>query len=339
MVVNSRHAVFRCDASAAIGTGHVMRCLTLADELKTRGWTCKFWSDPESAIVVPALERSGHHILTALPPICDILVVDHYGLDAAFESSCRPAIQNIAVIDDLANRPHDCDLLMDQTYGRNTADYKSLVPAHCKILAGSNYALLRPQFATVREKSLQRRRRGGLQRVLVSAGGMNTNNITTHILEDIAHFKTAPLIIDVVLGHKAEHMNSVRGAINFIANETPHKVLLHTDVADMAKTMAFADLAIGSGGTTSWERCCVGLPSLIIEIADNQKIIARNLHRAGAAINFGWYEKIAPNTLSQAIADFIAKPENLVTMSMNAAKVCDGKGTQRMAEAIEYAVS
>src|SRR5262249_18815445 len=158
----------------SIGGGHIARCLALADELAERGHGCVFAVSAETAATMPSLAASGHDIealsagttadlepsllAASWPQGCALLVVHHYGRDARFESACCPWAERILVIDDLADRPHDCDLLLDSTLGRAPADYASLCPKTCRMLLGPAYALLRPEFAAARSESLARRR-------------------------------------------------------------------------------------------------------------------------------------------------------------------------------------
>lgn len=336
--MSAKLAVFRCDASYAMGTGHVVRCLTLADELSRRGWACAFWTDAETREMASALIQNGHRIVGQWNERADILIADHYGLDTVFEKKCRTWASRILVIDDLANRLHDCDVLMDQTFGRPSGDYKKLVPEDCRILTGPEYALLRPQFSAAREKSLARRATGRLERIMVSAGGANTHNITSRILDDLSRFSSAPLAIDVVLGKAAAHIDTVRGFVNHINDDTRHEAVFHVGVDDMAALMAKADLAVGAAGTSSWERCCLGLPTVMIELAENQKTIAANLRDARAALNLGWHADLSGDVICRAVTEFYHHPEKLVSMSVNAAKICDGRGVGRLAGVIENVV-
>lgn len=312
-----------------------MRCLTLADELTTHGWQCVFWTGPETAAAAPALVQAGYRIVQEWNEPATLLVVDHYGLDAVFETRCRAWAKKILVIDDLADRKHDCDILVDQTFGRSGGDYHTLVPAGCQILTGADYALLRTQFAEARPESLRGRAEGKLTRVIVSMGATNLHNITATVLEGLGGFRGASLMIDVVTGKNASHMDELRAEIQRLDNETQHEVSLHMGVTDMAALMARADLAIGAGGTTSWERCCLGVPSIVIELADNQKTIAANLAKAGAVLNLGNYENVSPAAIAEAVGCFSTASEKLVEMSVNAARICDGQGVQRLVEAVE----
>lgn len=318
-----RIAVFRADALPQIGAGHVMRCLTLADALAARGWRCSFLCRPGAAQVVPALAR---YPLTEaedaddparLAP-ADLLVVDHYRLDAAYESACRPHVGRILVLDDLADRPHACDLLMDQTLGRAAGDYAPLVPPHCRVLAGSVYALLRRDFPRLRAASLGRPREQ-LRRLAVSLGGTDPDNVTMRIL---AALHGLGLEVEVVMGGAAPHLEAVRQAVAALPGAR-----LHVNVADMAGLLAGVDAVIGAAGTSAWERCCLGIPTIVVILADNQRLIARNLAQAGAAL------VVEPDGVAAALTA-LRRPGTLARLSAAAAEVCDGEGAERVCDAI-----
>jgi len=321
-------AYFRTDASAAIGSGHVMRCLTLADALADAGWRCTFLSSEDSARAVPALSAGRHDILPADHKLeaADILIVDHYGLDAGYEGAARSWAERILVIDDLADRKHDCDVLVDMTYGRDAADYQRLVPEFCSILTGADYALLRPQFLDARGQALERRAAANsVQRILVSLGSTNIHNITGRVIDLLSGYRDQVFDVDVIIGSRAPHLDDVKRSIE----SSPHHIDLKTDVSDMAALMAGADLAIGAGGTTSWERCCLGLPSLAVVIADNQEKIAAELAAAGALLNLGWHESLDEESFVNALKELCNAPEKLASMSAKAAAICDGRGADR----------
>ena len=326
-------ALFRCDASAKIGGGHVMRCLTLANELAGRGWECLFACNEEAAAIIPALASSKYQRIAPDEwRHTGLLVVDHYGLDVAYEKLCRPRAKKILVIDDLADRPHDCDILMDQTYGRLAADYSGLVPPHCAVLTGTQYALLRPQFATLRVVGLQQRaaRKGKLERLLLSFGSGNPDNVTGLVLAALERVPER-LEIVTVLGRRAPHASTVAAQIAALQRKTPHTVTLHLGVDDMAGLMARADLSIGAGGTTSWERCCLGLPAMVIELADNQGKIAQELEKAGAIVFLGHKNQWDDDVFLERLRSLQDQPQALRKMAEIAASVCDGKGAGRLA--------
>ena len=312
--------LFRCDATLTMGTGHVMRCLTLADEMVGRGAECVFVSAPGTQELVPALPYP-IQAPEKLPFGAALAVIDHYGLDAAYEALVRSQTRAVMAIDDLPNRRHHCDLLLDQTHGREAAEYCDLVPHNSKVLTGSAYALLRPQFALARSASLARRD-GALRRLLVSLGGTDSDNITGQVLSAISQSGLA-LAVDVVMGAKAPHLDSVRTQAAAMAEA---RVLV--GVADMAGLMAEADLAIGAAGTTTWERCCLGLPALMLVIADNQKDIARLVTGSGAAL------AATPATISGQLQSLATQPQALQSLSQAAAQLCDGRGAARIADAL-----
>lgn len=265
---NPKYAIFRFEASNAVGAGHAIRSGVLADALVAQGWTVDMVTSAETVAFIKALSRFTRIDPDAFyrdPLPCDLLVVDNYDLDAAYEKHFRSTSKKIMVIDDLVNRPHDCDVLLDQTYKRNPDDYKPLVPAHCTVLAGTSYALLRSEFAQLRPKALEKRRNtSDVNRILISMGGCDSQNFTLRALELIkeAGFLGA---IDVVLGFQAPNEGAVRTYIKSLPNECT----LHVN-ADMPTLMYNADFAIGAAGSSIWERCCLGLPQYLFQVADNQ---------------------------------------------------------------------
>lgn len=322
----SPKAIFRCDASPEIGGGHVLRCLTLADALKEKGYLCAFASDPATAAYMPLIKQKGYALTQDGENNTDLLIVDHYGLDAEYEKNHRPK-KRVIVIDDLANRKHDCDILIDQTLNRDPLDYKNLVSENCRVLAGTEYALLRPQFSSARENSLKRRDalNGKVERIFVFTSSMDKDDIAGKIISALSGYGRK-LSIDIVLGGRALYLENVRN----LTAASRHALTVHTDIDDMAGMMAAADIAIGAGGTTSWERCCMGLPALVFEIADNQKTIISNLGKAGAVRDLGGIADINEETLCPALKDLDDNPQKVVEMSKAARTICDGQGTHRV---------
>ncbi len=306
-----------------------MRCLALADGLARAGWCCRFWVAPGTLETVPALARSDHEVVSESAPHqhVQLLVVDHYGLDAAFEAACRPWARHILAIDDLADRWHDCDMLLDQTLGRTVADYRELTPSHCIQLLGPQHALLRPDFARLRRESLARRH-GNVERILVSLGGSDPRDMTGLALDALerAGFDAA---VDVVLGSASPNCAAVASRLQ----DRP-RTRLHTDTSNMAQLMAAADIAVGAAGATSWERCTVGLPCAMVVTADNQRLIARALNDAGAAVLVGDWTDATATGLAAALRG-IADPRRLQAMAAAAAGVCDGIGVARTVAEVE----
>lgn len=338
-------AVFRFDADRSIGGGHAMRCLTLAEAMMRSGWHCLFAVSPETPVAVPRLrpyaadcrELSGvaedepDEIQGGIDAgRCALLIVDHYGRDAAFERACRAFADRIAVIDDLTDRVHDADILIDQNLGRAGEDYAGKLPADCRLLIGPEFALLRPDFAARRDAVLtQRHGRDGLGRILVSFGLTDPLGLSLDTLQALRESGFEGHI-DVVIGGAARGTAKVHA----LAADMGDKVRVLCDVEDMAELMALADLAIGAGGSTSWERCALGLPALIAVVADNQREIAHALADAGAVGLVGVDGKGFRDNLKDALAVLCAEPPMLKRMGIAAAAICDGAGCARVAEAL-----
>ena len=315
-----------------------MRDLALAASLADAGWRCVFGCSEETPIAVPALSRSGFRVaplgaaaalepraLRALwPEGCELLVVDHYGLDVAYESECRPWARRILVIDDLADRRHDADVLLDPTLGRSADDYAALVPEGCEILTGPRFALLRSAFAAARTAALDGRERA-CGRLLVALGVTDPGNLTETVLEGIAASGLV-LAVDVVLGSSAPHLRRVLARAR--AMPQPTRVLL--DAGEMAALMCAADLAIGAAGGTAWERCCLGLASITVTVAENQRPIADALVRAGVVESLGPSAGLTPEAVRAALVRLATDSTTRLRMARAAAAVCDGLGADRV---------
>lgn len=347
---------FRVDASLAIGTGHIVRCLTLAEALREQGARCSFIGrEQEGSLLERVRERgfpvhslpdttsrhvrsnSNSHVedqpdwrvdaertrevVSTIQPTW--LVVDHYALDAQWESVVKPYCGKLMVIDDLADRAHVCDVLLDQNVQRPTR-YSSLVPKECQTLIGPRFALLRPQFAAARARGIARA--GQARRVLVFFGGADRQGYTLNAARAIEQFSGAEIAVDVVIGPANPHKADIEQACRHLPATT-----LHCDVSDMATLMASADLFVGAGGSSSWERCCVGLPGIVVATADNQVEQSRALALAGAQIYLGDAASVSPKRLSTILAEVLRLPEMLVSMSERAMRLVDGRGVMRVA--------
>lgn len=336
----SRIACFRADASNDIGGGHIYRCLTLADTLSNAGWRCVFACKPNARDWVPALTRSGHDLIELdmraeplqlvqnLSAGVELLVVDHYGRDTSFESECRPWARRIMVLDDNAGRSHDCDVLLNQNLDAKENNYIDRVPDGCLFLLGPDYALLRPQFLAAQPAAMARRVAGvKAKKLLVSIGATDPKQISSRIVAASAGF---PLEIDVVLGtHDIQ-----RHTILDLGGQLGLVVRVHVDVVDMASLMVSADFAVGAAGSTSWERCCLGLPTIMLVLAENQRSIASALHSAGAAYNLGDIESLVDSELKAALERFWQDDDYRLAMARRAAATCDGQGAKRVVGAL-----
>ncbi|SDB16442.1 UDP-2,4-diacetamido-2,4,6-trideoxy-beta-L-altropyranose hydrolase [Pseudomonas sp. NFACC13-1] len=341
-----------------------MRCLTLADALRFEGAECHFIcrehpghlldliyskgfnihrlnkidSTASSGPVTQSDEPTHAHwlggtqledaeacknILEDLKP--DWLVVDHYALDRQWETSLQAFAPRLLVIDDLADRKHVCDLLLDQNLGHTEQDYTTLVPKSCRSMVGPQYALLRPEFARLRKQSLERRGSPKLQHILVTMGGVDQANATGLTLQAL---KTCPLPascrISVVMGLNAPNLTEVVGA----ATNMPWPTEVLVNITDMGERMASADIVIGAAGSTSWERCCLGVPTIMVVLAENQKSGAEALLSSGCVELIEEVQDI-PMQMPASI-HALSNENTLLKLSKNARRICDGLGVQKV---------
>lgn len=348
---------FRCDASLDIGSGHVMRSLTLAKELRSNGADCVFLSKEHRGNLIDAILRNGfacevlplqknyrgggdlyaswlggdwrndaeHTVEFLRRDYFDWLVVDHYALDSRWESLVRKDCRRILAVDDLANRQHHCDVLLDQNLGRCDTDYRALVPEYCKLLLGPSYALLRSEFKAACCNAMGVRKRGSLGNLLINMGGVDRDNFTGKVLSSLAHvILPADLSVTIVLGASNPWVSEIQA----LAGHMRQQVEVRVGADNMAELMAAADLAIGAAGSTSWERCCLGLPTFTAVIAENQIGIAKNLEIAGAAWTIDMQN--TETWLAGAFMKIVTNPEILYDMSIAASIICDGDGAGRV---------
>ena len=340
--------VFRTDGGTHIGIGHVMRCKTLADALAQAGGQCHFLMRTHEGHLAEMIRAGGHGVtllaldgapygdhparpahapwlsgawqadarasreaMASLKP--DWLIVDHYALDATWEREVLTPGCRLLAIDDLADRPHLADVLLDQNLGRSADDYESHVPSDCTVFVGPAYALLRPEFAAAREAALERRKGAKLGSLLITLGGVDQDNVTGTVLEALSHIDLPKTLhVTVVMGASAPWLEKIHAQ----AAQMPFPVRVLADVSNMAELMTQADLCIGAAGSTAWERAALGLPTLLMVLADNQRSGAQALIATGAALDLPAGTALAP-TLSKHL-DALKTPAfyaNLVRIS------------------------
>lgn len=366
--MDGRHISFRTDASFEIGSGHVMRCLTLADALKAAGADCRFICREHPGHMLDLIRNRGHEAI-GLPEgtskdlpdsddhqvdlvhaawlganwqtdaaqtlavlrdvTTDWLIIDHYALDARWELALRPHCRKLMVIDDLADREHVCHVLLDQNLVEAMAQrYVGRVPRNCTCLVGPTYALLRPEFNAMRPASLARRRVPVLDRLLVFMGGSDPTNETAKVIAGVQLSRRQWVHIDVVVGQAFPALQSLQEVLGVVAGAS-----LHVQASDMAQIMAAADLAVTAGGSVTWEKCALGLPSLVVVLGDNQRPIATMMHQIGAQLTLGVASDTTPACYAEAL-DAIQTHE-LSAMIDNASAICDGSGTQLVLKVLE----
>jgi UDP-2,4-diacetamido-2,4,6-trideoxy-beta-L-altropyranose hydrolase len=347
--------VFRTDASLTIGTGHVMRCLTLANALAKKGADVSFICREHEGHLCDLIEERGFAVqrlpasadgfkvetdpfhaawlgaswqedaeqtIAAIETLGfkpDWLVVDHYALDHRWESALRPLAGSIFVIDDIADRIHDCDLLLDQNLVADMyTRYTGRVPEDCRLLLGPEYALLQPIYAELHDRIPPRE--GPVKRILISFGGADRDNLTGRALAACLSLNRPDIDVDVVISDSGPYAPEIRAQAAGHVN-----VHLHSNLPTLAPLMAKADLAIGAAGTTSWERLCLGLPALVVTLAENQRPIADGLHRQGLVRWLGHKDEVTEQSLRRALTELIEEGID-EEWSLRCRSTVDGKG-------------
>jgi UDP-2,4-diacetamido-2,4,6-trideoxy-beta-L-altropyranose hydrolase len=354
----------RVDASTEMGTGHVMRCLTLAEALREGGAEVEFICRELEGNLCDFIERKRHFTVHRLArpdegrssdsirlahaawlevdwqsdaeqtrgvlkrgQTPDWLIVDHYALDRHWEAEVRADVARIMVIDDLADRAHECDLLLDQNVLSDELRYDALVPEYCRMLLGPKFALLRPEFRLARERPQKRTDRA--KRVFVFFGGTDPSNETAKALRALHSEEFANLEIAVVIGRECRHHTQLSELVASLPDAT-----LYVQVDNMAQLMSQADVAIGAAGATSWERCYLGLPSVISTIADNQRSIAAALARVGAVCYVGHYNEAGADDIARALRRLLSDSTLRRSMGDVAKEIVDGKGAEHVIRAM-----
>ena len=342
--------VIRADASQSIGSGHIMRCLTLAARLRVQGTEVSFvcrdlpgnlseyirsqgfevhllprdeasdlaLKKPEQAWLETTWKSDAEQttgVLKKYGRTIDWLIVDHYGIDRSWQSRLREVVCQIMVIDDLANRHHDCDVLLDQNYYHNAADrYHGLIPTDCSLFLGPHYLLLREEFYRARKD--MKLRTGEVSNILVFYGGADTTNETEKCITGLSNYISSKLEVNVVTGQS----NPNKARIKDICSSMPH-IYYHCQVSNLAELMNKADLAFGAGGSTTWERCFLGLPSIVTVTAENQMETTQAVSELGAIWNLGWYEGVNTAAIAKVAERFLMEPSKLVGMQKKALSV------------------
>ncbi|MDD4862979.1 MAG: UDP-2,4-diacetamido-2,4,6-trideoxy-beta-L-altropyranose hydrolase [Alishewanella agri] len=333
--------LLRADASVSIGSGHIMRCLTLAKALQKLGVECEFICRLSEGNLIAWLQNQGLKVITLPTGIktehddaeyClanlrqhyQLLIVDHYQLAESYCRRMRSYCDKILVIDDLANRRHDCDLLLDQNLLPDAdSRYQHLVPIHCKQLLGPRYALLRNEF-------YQGSRHIRPQHILIGFGGTDEHNLTKLALDAINKLKPMKITADIVIGAN----NPWRAALEQQTACLPN-VQLHVQSNHMATLMRQARLMLGAGGATHWERCICGLPGLIVTVAENQQATTAYLNELGACVWLGQAAEMSAEFFAEQLCYYLSQPALLDEIGLRAKNlVPDNAGTPLVIEHI-----
>lgn len=314
-------------AGDGIGGGHVMRCLALAKALSARGADCAFAVNAAGQLI---LERfSGRRWDYAEADAGgDVLIVDDYTMAAGREGRLKESVRLLTIIDDLADRPHLADLLVDPGDGRAAADYGGLLPPETRVLAGPDYALIRPAFAEARAKRALAVK-PEVERIFVSFGLSDVGGITVRAVNLL--LALAPGVpIDVAMPASSESLARLALAIPRNPGLT-----LHLDALDVAGLLLEADVAVGAGGASTWERCCMGVPSVAVAVADNQRALVERLNERGVVLGIDYSPggRVFEDLLGAAFLK-LRNPALRARLAAASREACDGLGAARVAEAI-----
>lgn len=346
--------VFRVDSSTLIGTGHLMRCITLASGLRDNAakiiFICRELNGNISDLVLESgfeLRRlpeasirneiqETQEILASIDCPINWLIVDHYSLYISWEQAMRKFTSKIMVIDDLANREHDCNLLLDQNYHLEPETrYRDLVPSHCILLLGPKFALLRPEFRQLAAN--HKRKTGVIKKILVFFGGADQSNETLKVFRALQKLpesdpykgKDKSISIDIVIGAS----NPRSKELQFQLGNTPG-IHCHGPTSKIAELMAEADLFVGAGGATTWERLCLGLPSVVLSVAENQEALSIALGEEGYCLYLGKASSVSSDSLRNSIETLLLAPTLLKSFIKKGQQLVDGRGVERVLRAI-----
>ncbi len=345
---------FRVDASTQIGSGHVMRCLALADALRARGADVVFICREHEGHLFARIAARDFPVITLPPPNrhaeatldllgvtehqdaaetldrlpvgVDWLIVDHYGLSRAWESAARTGERHIVVLDDLADRDHDCDVLIDPTFPGDPGRYRARAGS-AQLLLGPSFALMDPEYARSRKLAGDRPKQE--RRLLIFFGGSDLPDLTSRTLVAISTGPLRSLPADVVVGAT----NPYRLKIERIAADRPGTTI-HGYQPHLADLMRSCTVAVGAGGVTAWERLCIGLPSVVVSLADNQVESSRAMASAGLITYVGTSEEVTDADLRRALESLLHAPESLIETARRGQAFVDGLGSRRVAEVI-----
>lgn len=322
---------FRLDANAEIGTGHLMRCLALAERLSPAGVDCHFFCHDLPDTLHPLLASySGQPLATPddIAPIAalqpDWLVIDHYQIGRDLEARLAPHCRQLLVIDDLADRAHHCHYLLDQGPRRQAADYRDLVPADCRLLLGTDFALLRPAY-----RQLARDRTVNWRKGLICFGGADPAGASLITLDSLARIASAQDISWTVVAGPA---SSDCAALSARLAETPLRhITLIRHSSQMPQLMAAHDFTIGAAGGMTWERACIGLPTLAVPIVDNQALNDAAIAHYCIAVRLSLRELADPACLEAALRHL---HDDADTYRQRGQGLVDGLGLDRLATLI-----
>ncbi|MGE5403937.1 MAG: UDP-2,4-diacetamido-2,4,6-trideoxy-beta-L-altropyranose hydrolase [Candidatus Saccharibacteria bacterium] len=331
--------VFRVDASPTIGSGHVMRCLALAQECKAQNMSCLFITSTNSPLLTKRLHQEGFEIVETpfiYPDYRDLqttqlilkdrpgswLVADGYHFDRVYQEQLKKSGCRLIVVDDNAELDHYyADVILNHNVHGTDLSYDC--EPDTRLLLGNRYALLRQEYRCW--QGWQRDIPATARKILVTMGGADPQNTTSKVIEAVTsvdqNFK-----IKVVIGSTNPHFKELQMMLDDIDND----VQMICNAQDMSELMAWADIAVSAGGVTAWEMAFMGLPNLIIVLAENQIGNVDKLTALGAARNLGWHENLTAQTIADNLEEIICDQYMRDDMSHKGRMLIDGNGPARV---------
>lgn len=326
-----RRALFRFDVGPGFGEGHMSRCLALAETLEQRGWdvtyaisnTSQPYMDEKYAPSTLVLDKGSipsQHVVGY-----DLAIIDHYGLDSSYENMMRNYAQRIVVIDDLANRDHDCDWLIDSAPGQSLIRYKERLSANCVTLLGVDYALLKQAFIEARSQTTNQGTREKQLRLLISMGAIDSRNVTFLVLRAVAQIQQLGQVT-IAIGPAAPNLADLKSQVA----KLDFNAELIVGTKDMPGLILEHDIAVGAPGVSALERACLALPQLLIETAANQEMVARGLNALGCARVIGRANDLDAELIRNEVTNLIVDTPGRQKLSEVARATIDGFGARRI---------
>ena len=345
--MTQKNLFIRVDSGLDVGLGHVMRCFALAEFIKNMNFNVYFISKKIKGNISRNIENNGYRVFHLDSKLIksskpnwkidalktskiiqhfknqkNLLLVDNYGLSEKWETTLKSIVDKIVVIDDFSNRSHNCNLFIDQNLHTSKKKINKKIPKNCKKLLGPKYALLRKEF--ILSRKIVKKRSGKINRILISFGGSDEKNQTLKVIKKIVDEK---INVDVIVGEPNKNKTKIKKICSRMENFTYYQ-----QPKNIAKIMKKADLAIGAGGIITWERCCLGLPSIVAIVSKNQEDATNAVSKKGCLINLGRVEQLTSEDYLNAIRNLNSR--KLIRMHKKCLELVDGKGTERVAKQI-----
>jgi UDP-2,4-diacetamido-2,4,6-trideoxy-beta-L-altropyranose hydrolase len=359
-ITNNMNIAFRVDSSSKIGTGHVIRCMTLATQLKNLAFNVYFICKPMMGDIVNSIKSKGYDVILLnsadrddesddfsvnscnsdsqqVIDLCsllslDLIILDHYFLNYSWEKAVKDH-SKLMCISDFPAGPRACDILLDSSLSRDHAEYRLDVSSDCLLMTGSDYVMVRPEFALSRSLGAVSKQ---VSKILVTMGGADPQDYTSRIIKIISQYEAYDLSniqFDIVLGRSYQFTPLV---LNLIST-SKFNYVIHEYIDDMAGLMKDMDVIIAAAGTTLWECFSLGIPTIAVQIADNQQYNVDSCSRAGAIIPIN-QDCDLESSLIAALGDVLGTNNIRHSLRDNGLNICDGQGAKRVAENIRGAI-